>query len=100
MSDKKAMNLSARIFLGMILGAIFGLVLNYLGNPQWSEVWLTDGISFYFFELFALANFALFFVQATFVRFPYALFEFPWPAVNAFFRAIRVMPHRSPNPSP
>ncbi|MEM9889684.1 MAG: hypothetical protein AAF962_02380 [Actinomycetota bacterium] len=57
-------------------------------------VWLTGRISFYFFEVFALANFALFFVQGTLVRFPYVLFEFPWPVVNAFFRAIRVMAPR------
>jgi Na+/H+-dicarboxylate symporter len=44
MSESKSMSLSARIFLGMILGAIVGLVLNYLGTPQWSQVWLIDGI--------------------------------------------------------
>ncbi|HKJ17372.1 MAG TPA: dicarboxylate/amino acid:cation symporter [Xanthomonadales bacterium] len=44
MSESKGMSLSARIFLGMILGAIVGLVLNYLETPQWSEVWLLDGI--------------------------------------------------------
>ena len=44
MSESKGMSLSARIFLGMILGAIVGLVLNFMDNPQWSQVWLTDGI--------------------------------------------------------
>lgn len=38
------MNLSARIFIGMILGAIVGLGLSWLGNPEWSTVWLTDGL--------------------------------------------------------
>jgi Na+/H+-dicarboxylate symporter len=38
------MNLSARIFLGMILGAIVGLILNYMDTPPWSETWLTEGI--------------------------------------------------------
>lgn len=38
------MNLSARIFIGMILGAIVGLGLSWLGNPEWSMVWLTDGL--------------------------------------------------------
>lgn len=28
----------------MILGAIAGLVLNFAGHPDWSQVWLTEGI--------------------------------------------------------
>jgi len=38
------MNLSTRIFVGMILGAITGLLLNYFGPPQWSQLWLIDGV--------------------------------------------------------
>lgn len=38
------MNLSARIFVGMILGAVVGLILNFMGNPVWSETWLTGGL--------------------------------------------------------
>ena len=44
MSESKGMSLSAKIFLGMILGAVAGLILNFLDNPLWSQVWLTDGI--------------------------------------------------------
>ncbi len=71
--------------VALVYSALLGLTL---------VVWLAGGITFYFFEVFALANFALFFVQGTLVRFPYVLFEFPWAPVNAFFRAIRVMPRR------
>ena len=28
----------------MILGAIAGLLLNFAGNPEWSQVWLIDGV--------------------------------------------------------
>jgi len=28
----------------MILGAVTGLILNFSGNPEWSQVWLTGGI--------------------------------------------------------
>ncbi len=38
------MNLSARIFIGMIIGAVVGLILNFMGNPEWSETWLTGGL--------------------------------------------------------
>ncbi len=44
MSDKKSLNLTTHIFIGMILGAITGLALNWMGNPDWSQIWLTDGI--------------------------------------------------------
>ncbi len=44
MASKTKLSLSARIFAAMILGAIAGLILNFSGNPEWSQVWLTDGI--------------------------------------------------------
>ncbi len=44
MASKMNLSLSARIFIAMILGAIAGLILNFAGNPEWSQVWLTDGI--------------------------------------------------------
>lgn len=44
MSDSRHLSLSAHIFIGMILGAIAGLTLNFLGNPEWSQIWLTDGV--------------------------------------------------------
>ncbi len=42
-SDRK-LSLSAKIFIAMILGAIAGLVLNFMGNPEWSQAWFTGGI--------------------------------------------------------
>ena len=44
MVSKSKLSLSAKIFIAMILGAITGLVLNFAGNPDWSQLWLTDGI--------------------------------------------------------
>ena len=44
MASAKKLSLSAKIFLAMILGAIAGLALNFAGSPEWSQVWLTDGI--------------------------------------------------------
>jgi Na+/H+-dicarboxylate symporter len=44
MASKMNLSLSARIFIAMILGAIAGLILNFAGNPEWSQVWLTDGV--------------------------------------------------------
>jgi len=38
------MTLSAKIFIGMIAGAVTGLVLNYLGHPVWAQEWFTGGI--------------------------------------------------------
>ena len=38
------MNLSARIFIGMIIGAVVGLILNFMGNPEWAQTWLTGGL--------------------------------------------------------
>lgn len=44
MSKDKSLSLSARIFIAMILGAILGLVLNFLGAPDWSQQWLIGGL--------------------------------------------------------
>ena len=38
------LSLSAKIFIAMILGAIVGLLLNFAGNPEWSQVWLIEGL--------------------------------------------------------
>ena len=38
------LSLSAKIFVAMILGAIVGLILNVAGNPEWSQIWLIDGV--------------------------------------------------------
>lgn len=44
MATANKLSLSMKIFIGMILGAIVGLVLNYAGNPEWTQVWLTGGL--------------------------------------------------------
>jgi Na+/H+-dicarboxylate symporter len=44
MASSVKLSLSARIFIAMVLGAIAGLILNFAGHPEWSQVWLTDGI--------------------------------------------------------
>ena len=44
MAPLSKLSLSARIFIAMILGAIVGLILNVSGNPEWTQLWLTDGL--------------------------------------------------------
>jgi Na+/H+-dicarboxylate symporter len=44
MASANKLSLSAKIFIAMILGAIAGLALNFAGNPEWSQLWLIDGI--------------------------------------------------------
>jgi Na+/H+-dicarboxylate symporter len=44
MASANKLSLSAKIFIAMILGAIAGLILNYFGNPEWSQTWLIDGV--------------------------------------------------------
>jgi Na+/H+-dicarboxylate symporter len=44
MDASKKLSLSAKIFIAMILGAVAGLLLNFLGNPEWSQAWLTGGL--------------------------------------------------------
>ena len=44
MASANKLSLSAKIFISMILGAIVGLVLNYAGNPEWSHIWMVDGV--------------------------------------------------------
>ncbi len=53
--------------------------------------WLAGLVSFFFFEVFALVNFALYYVQGMLAPFPYGRYEFPWPGLNGFLRAIQVM---------
>lgn len=52
-------------------------------------------ISFFFFEVFALVNFALQYVQGSIRAFPYAHYEFKNDGLNKFFRRLRIM--RRPN---
>ena len=44
MASVSKLSLSAKIFIAMILVAIAGLALNFAGNPEWSQVWLIDGV--------------------------------------------------------
>lgn len=44
MASEKKLSLSAKIFIAMILGAVAGLILNFMGHPDWAQLWLTDGI--------------------------------------------------------
>ena len=53
--------------------------------------WLIGWITFYFFEVFALVNFALFYVQGFFYAFPYNHYEFKWSWLNQLLRTLRIM---------
>ena len=44
MASFNQLSLSAKIFIAMILGAITGLALNFAGNPEWSQIWLIEGV--------------------------------------------------------
>jgi Na+/H+-dicarboxylate symporter len=44
MSAKKPMNLSTKIFISMVLGGICGGIISWIGNPDWSQIWLIDGL--------------------------------------------------------
>ncbi len=43
MPSLKNMNLSSKIFVAMLLGGITGALLNLMGTPEWSQIWLIDG---------------------------------------------------------
>lgn len=53
--------------------------------------WMLGWISFYFFEVFALVNFALQYVQGSIHAFPYVRYEFGIDWLNRLFRALRIM---------
>ncbi len=44
MANNKKLSLSARILIAMVLGAMAGLIISIMGNPDWSQIWLIDGI--------------------------------------------------------
>ena len=44
MSAKKPMNLSTKIFISMVLGGMCGGIISWIGNPDWSQIWLIDGL--------------------------------------------------------
>lgn len=53
--------------------------------------WGLGLISFFFFEVFALVNFAVFYVQGLVNPLPFGVYEFRWPAANQLFRSLRIM---------
>lgn len=44
MSSAKGMSLTTRILLAMVLGAAVGGILGALGNPDWAQIYLLDGV--------------------------------------------------------
>lgn len=52
MASRKQLSLSARILIAMVLGAIAGGVLSLLGNPEWTRIWLVDGLFRVFGQVF------------------------------------------------
>ena len=44
MADKKNLSLSTRILIAMVAGAVAGWILSAMGNPDWSQLWLIDGL--------------------------------------------------------
>ncbi|MDT8319262.1 MAG: dicarboxylate/amino acid:cation symporter [Xanthomonadales bacterium] len=44
MLEQKRLSLSSKIFIAMILGAVLGSILNLMGTPEWSQIWLIDGL--------------------------------------------------------
>ncbi len=53
--------------------------------------WLAGLVSFFFFEVFALLNFALYYVQTLIHPFPYNDYEFKSPMVNSICRFLQLM---------
>ena len=44
MAAAKKLSLSARILIAMVLGALAGGIISLLGNPDWAQAWLVDGL--------------------------------------------------------
>ena len=43
MSERKRLSLSARIFIGMLAGAVVGIAFNAIGTPEWAQIYLIEG---------------------------------------------------------
>ncbi len=52
MASGQKLSLSAKIFIAMILGAIAGGALNIAGNPEWSQLWLIEGLFYVVGQIF------------------------------------------------
>ena len=44
MAQKEKLSLSMRILIAMVLGAITGWIISATGNPDWTSIWLIDGL--------------------------------------------------------
>ena len=44
MASGNKLSLSSRILIAMVTGGICGWLLSLAGNPEWSQVWLIDGV--------------------------------------------------------
>ena len=44
MAKRKRLSLSARILIGMVLGAVVGWIIGLMGNPQWTDTYLVGGL--------------------------------------------------------
>ncbi|MCP3989687.1 MAG: hypothetical protein GY724_11475 [Actinomycetia bacterium] len=78
--NKQVETVIARVSLIFLVLLLLTLVANLAGL-----------ISFFFFEVFALVNFALYYVQGLMSPFPYNHYEFPLEWVNTLFRALHIM---------
>jgi len=68
-----------------VSGVFFGLlILTFVA-------WVPGLITFYFFEVFALLNFALFHIQGSVNAFPYHHYEFKMGWLNRILRSLRIM---------
>jgi len=52
MTKEKKLGLSMRILIAMVLGGLAGWIISLMGNPQWAQVWLIDGIFRVFGQVF------------------------------------------------
>ena len=57
--------------------------------------WLTGLIAFFFFEMFALVNFSLYYIQGSVKPFPYTHYEFESKRLNSLLRFFFIMKRRS-----
>jgi Na+/H+-dicarboxylate symporter len=44
MATDRKLSLSARIFIAMVLGGVTGWIISLVGNPEWAQVWLIEGV--------------------------------------------------------
>jgi len=52
MGSRNKLSLSARIFVAMLLGALAGWIIVLAGNPEWTRIWLVEGVFRVFGQVF------------------------------------------------